>query len=328
MLIDHTFRPHNNDGWRLDVTRYYDPERLDRAKRPVVMIPGYGMNTFILNFHPTGTSMVAYLCEEGFEVWTANLRGQGGSKKIGGTLKYGFNELGLVDFPVVMDLVLDETETDTDRPDGDKVHAVGCSLGASVIYGYLAHHQTDHRFASMIAIGGPLRWDEVHPLVKFVFKSPKLAAMVPIYGTRSMAKALLPVLKKVPWLLSIYMNTDQIDLSEADELVKTVDNPNPYVNVQLAKWIKNRDLVVDGVNVTEALAQIEGLPILCILANADGIVPAAAAKSVCNIATKSCADVLEVGGEGDDWYAHADLFISEKAQETVFAPMAQWLASI
>jgi pimeloyl-ACP methyl ester carboxylesterase len=320
MLIDHTFRPHNNDGWRLDVIRYHDPEHLDRTKRPVVMIPGYGMNTFILNFHPTGTSMVAYLCEKGFEVWTANLRGQGGSKKEGGSLKYGFSELGLVDFPVVRDLVLEQTQTDKDT-----LHAIGCSLGASVLYGYLSHHQKDHRFASLVAIGGPLRWDKVHPLVKIAFKSPKLAALVPIRGTRTLARAFLPVLKKMPWLLSIYMNADQIDLSEADELVKTVDNPNPYLNVQLAKWINNRDLIVDGVNVTEALAHIENLPILCILANSDGIVPAEAAKSVCSIATGSCADVLEVGGDGDDWYAHADLFISERAQETVFEPMSQWL---
>jgi alpha-beta hydrolase superfamily lysophospholipase len=320
MLIDHTFRPYNHDGWRLDVTRYHDPKHLDRTKKPLVMIPGYGMNTFILNFHPTGASMVAYLCQEGFEVWTANLRGQGGSKREGGTLKYGFRELGLVDFPVVLDLVLDKTETQ-----GDQVHAIGCSLGASVLYGYLAHHQKDHRFASLIAIGGPLRWDKVHPAVKLVFKSPRLAALVPIRGTRTLARTFLPALKKMPWLLSIYMNANQIDLSQADELVKTVDNPNPYLNVQLAKWINNRDLVVDGVNVTEALGNIDDLPILCVLANSDGIVPAEAAKSVCKIATGCCTDVLEVGGEGDDWYAHADLFISDQAHQTVFAPMTKWL---
>lgn len=323
MLIDHTFRPSNNDGWRLDITRYYDREHFDASKKPVVMIPGYGMNTFILNFHPSGTSMVAYLCQQGFEVWTANLRGQGGSEKVGGTLKYGFRELGLVDFPVVRDVVLEETQTDAEA-----IHAVGCSLGASVLYGYLAHHQKDHQFASLTAIGGPLRWDDVHPLVKFAFQSPKVAALVPIRGTRTLARTFLPLLKKVPWLLSIYMNAGQIDLSEADELVKTVDNPNPYLNVQLAKWIKNRDLVVDGVNVTEALAHVEDLPILCLLANADGIVPAEAAKSVCSIATGSCADVLEVGGDGDNWYAHADLFISEKAQQTVFEPMSNWLSEV
>lgn len=324
MLIDHTFRPNNCDGWRLDVTRFYNPDALDRSKKPVVMIPGYGMNTFILSFHPTGASMIEYLCSKGFEVWAANLRGQGGSKKVGGTLKYGFRELGLVDLPVVLDLVLEQTMTETDAK---LVHAVGCSLGASVLYGYLAHHQKNHRFASLVAIGGPLRWDEVHPLVKFAFQSPKVAALVPIRGTRLLAKTLLPVLKKVPWLLSIYMNTDQIDLSATDEIVKTVDNPNPYLNVQIAKWINNGDLIIDGVNVSDALAHVEGLSILCLLANADGVVPVGAAKSVCSIATGSCSDVFVVGDE-ENWYAHADLFISERAQETVFAPMTNWLIEV
>lgn len=320
MLIDHTFRPDNQDGWRLDVIRYRNPDTLDPSKKPVVMIPGYGMNTFILNFHPTGESMIEYLCGKGFEVWAANLRGQGGSKKVGGTIKYGFRELGLVDFPVVRNLIAEQTHTDAET-----MHAIGCSLGATVLYAYLGHHKETHKLASLTAIGGPLRWDEVHPAVALAFKSPALASLVPIRGTRKMARALLPIIKKAPQLASIYMNASQIDLTEADELVKTVDNPNPYLNYQIARWVNEKDLVVGGINITEALADIDDLPILCVLANADGIVPAGAAKSVCKIATQSCVDVLEVGGEDDDWYAHADLFVSEKAQETVFEPLSQWL---
>ncbi|MFP4597116.1 MAG: alpha/beta hydrolase [Persicimonas sp.] len=319
MLIDQTYRPRNEDGWRLDVTRYYDPDNLNTDTKPVLMIPGYGMNTFILNFHPTGESMVQYLCRSGLEVWTANLRGQGDSEKIGGTERYGFRELALVDFPTVRDLVLAETQTGADT-----LHGVGCSLGASVLYGYLAHHLHDHQFASLTAIGGPLRWVDVHPAVKIAFKSPLIASLVPIRGTRKLAKAFLPTLKKMPWLMSLYMNVNQIDLSQTEELVKTVDNPNPYLNYQIARWINKRDMVIDGLNVTEALAELEDLPILCLLASSDGIVPAASAKSVCNIAGDCCVDVLEVGDE-EHWYAHADLFISEKAQETVFEPLANWL---
>jgi alpha-beta hydrolase superfamily lysophospholipase len=319
MIIDHTFRPNNDDGWRLDVTRFYDPDLLDSASQPVVLIPGYGMNTFILNFHPSGPSLVEYLCGRGLEVWTANLRGQGDSKKVGGNHRYGFRELGLVDFPVVRDLALSQTKTEA-----DKLHAVGCSLGATVLYAYLAHQIQDHELASMTAIGGPLRWEEVHPLVEIAFKSPALASIVPIRGTRLLARAFLPVIQKFPRLLSIYMNADQIDLSKAAELVKTVDNPNPYLNYQIARWVNERDLVVGGLNITDALAELRDLPILCVLANADGIVPAESAKSICSVASDCPVDVLEVGSE-EGWYAHADLFVSEKAQETVFEPMAEWL---
>lgn len=319
MLAEDTFHPDNGDGWRLDVTRYHDPDALDRSRAPVLMVPGYGMNTFILNFHPTGDSMVAYLCHRGFEVFTANLRGQGGSTCRGDGHRYGFRELSLIDYPTVQRLVLEETLTEADR-----LHGVGCSLGASILYAYLAHHLDSHRFASLIAIGGPLRWIEIHPAVKTAFGSPKLAAMLRIRGTRKLARTFLPMLKKAPWLLSIYMNVDQIDLSEVDKLVKTVDDPNPYLNVQIARWLDKRDLVVAGLNVTDALRGFDQVPILCLLASDDGIVPASSAKSVRDIVDPKCVDVVEVGTE-KKWYAHADLFISEEADRTVFEPMAEWL---
>ena len=38
------------------------------------------MNSFLFGFHPRGTSMELCLAEAGFEVWSLNLRAQGGSR--------------------------------------------------------------------------------------------------------------------------------------------------------------------------------------------------------------------------------------------------------
>ena len=322
MLHEQRFRPTNGAGWRLEVRRYHNSEHLDPGRAPIVMVPGYGMNSFILNFHPTDVSMVEHLCLEGFEVWTANLRGQGGSELITGTQQYGFRELALTDVPRVLELAREETKTDA-----ESFHAIGCSLGASVVYAYLAPHPKSHGLESLVAIGGPLRWDDVHPLMRAAFSSSTLAGLLPIKGTRMAARALLPVLEKVPQLLSIYMNANQIDLSQADELVKTVDDPNPYLNRQIANWIQKRDLVVGGRNVTDAIGAVEDLPILCLLANKDGIVPEAAALSITRAYDPDLVDTMVVGGDGDDWYAHADLFIAETAREQVFVPMAGWIGA-
>jgi alpha-beta hydrolase superfamily lysophospholipase len=333
MLIQQSFRPETPDGWRLDVTCFRDSTNFDPAKKPVLMIPGYAMNTFILNFHPTGLSMIEYLCASGFEVWAANLRGQGASKQVVSKssrraalrqlalgAKYGFRELGLVDIPAVRDFVLEKSKTAA-----DEVHAIGCSLGATILYAYLAHHPRDHKLATLTAVGGPLRWDDVHPLVEVAFTLPALAGIVPIRGTRKLARRFLPIARRVPGVLSVYMNTAQVDLDHSDQMVRTVENPAPYLNYQIARWVQNRDLIVDGLNVTEALADVEDLPILCLFANADGIVPAAAARSVCSIADSCRTEVVEVGGDEGDWCAHADLFVSENAQELVFEPMSRWL---
>jgi len=314
------YRPSTTDGWQLELKQTFDRDRLNPSLRPLLLVPGYGMNTFILGFHPTGKSLEQYFVDAGFEVWSANLRGQGGSRRTGGRSGYGFAELALVDLPTVMGVVRGKTKTGQDRID-----VVGCSLGASILYTFLAHHLDDHGLGSLVSIGGPLRWDTVHPAVKIAFASPRLVSAVPIVGTRRLARVVLPVVKHMPGLLSIYMNAAICDLSQADQMVRTVDNPNRRLNVQIAKWIAARDLIVDGRNVTEAMASIDR-PLMCVLANADGIVTPESALSVRTAMPDGLVDVLTVGDDRT-WFAHADLFVSEHAQERVFEPLRFWLVS-
>ena len=75
-----------------------------------------------------------------------------------------------------------------------------------------------------------------------------------------------------------------------------------------------------------ALPRVVGPDVLCVLANRDGIVPPAAARSVETILGADRVHVLEVG-EDDAWYAHADLFIGDTCQQDVFEPMRAWLAA-
>ena len=309
----------NGEGWQLELQRFHVEGALDPTRRPLLMIPGYAMNTFILGFHPTDRSMVEHLAMDGFEVWTANLRGQGGSERgPRAGRRYGMGELALVDLPRVLEAVRADT-----RAAGPTVDLVGCSLGASLVYAYLAHHPDDHGVGAMIAIGGPLRWVEVHPAMAMAFKSPRLAGLLPIVGTRAMARCALPIVKHVPPLLSIYMNARRVDLSRPDLLVNTVDDPVPYINRQVARWVRDRDLVVRGLNITEGMRRVD-LPVLVVLANRDGIVPAATARSVADLMPAHRVQVLEVG-EGERWYAHADLFIGVDARRQVFEPMSAWL---
>src|SRR5690606_12788895 len=93
---------------------------------------------------------------------------------------------------------------------------------------------------------------------------------------------------------SLYMNPKIIDLSAADELVKTIDDPSSHLTRQIAHWIRNRDLVVDGLDVTRALRKVKN-PLMCILANQDGIVTPESALSVFDHIGSHEVDLLRVG---------------------------------
>ncbi len=297
------------------------PQALRPALRPLLIIPGYGMNAFIFGYHPRGTSMERSLAEAGFEVWSANLRNQGPSRRERpGAPPPSLRAFAEVDVPTAIAGVLARTKSR-----GDRVDAIGASLGGSLLYAHMAL-QPDHRVGSVVAIGSPLRWVQTHPLVRVVFGSRTVASSLRMRGTRTLATLALPFLARVPSVLSIYMNTNLTDVRHARELTKTIEDPHPRVNADIAKWIAAKDMVLRGTNVTTALARERG-PVLVVLANRDGIVPVPSAASVEEAwGDPDAVDRLEVGDD-ESWYAHADLFVGDPAPQTVFAPMARWLAA-
>ncbi|HJL19011.1 MAG TPA: alpha/beta fold hydrolase [Sandaracinaceae bacterium LLY-WYZ-13_1] len=310
---------HTDDGWRLQLTRTAHRGRVDPARRPVVIVPGYGMNGFIFGFHPRGTSLVRHLADAGLEVWVANLRGQGASAPRspdapGPSLRAYAEQ----DLRAAIDAVLGHTEGRADAVD-----VLGASLGGSIAYAHLALER-DARIGALVTVGSPLRWTDVPLLLRVPFRSPRLASLVRVRGTRRLAGLALPVATRVPALLSLYMNTANVDLDHAEVMVRTVEDPHPRVNADIAKWLNASDMVLRGVNVTEALAGRRE-PLLVVLANRDGIVPEGAALSVRDAWGGGDVETLRIGDD-EGWYAHADLFVGDEAPARVFEPIRRWLA--
>lgn len=307
-----------SDDWELELKRTVAPSALKAQALPVLFVPGYGMNNFILGFHPKGTSLEGSLARAGYEVWSVNMRGQGGARpKRRSAPGPSISAFVFEDVPRAIEAVLEHTRTQHER-----LVLAGCSLGGTVVYAY-AGLKRDPRVAGLVTIGGPLRWDKVHPVLKVLYASPKLVGKVQLKGARQLARHVLPVAARIPKVLDLYMNTKQIDLSRASEMTQTVDDLFPGVNEEIARWIQTRDLLLQGENVTDAVRRLE-LPLLIVLANKDGIVPAESVLPARDVWGGTQVQVLEVGDERN-WYAHADLFISHRAPEMVFDPMARWL---
>jgi pimeloyl-ACP methyl ester carboxylesterase len=307
----------NKCGHELAVRRVASAPSVKGAK-PVIIVPGYGMNSFIFGFHPAERSLEATLAHHGLVVYSADLRGQGHSRRDPGTSdEYGMAELAIDDIGAVIDHV-------RAREGAEKVDLVGCSLGTSLAFGHLAHRGTD-KVGTFVSLGGLVRWVEIAPVLKVAFAWPALVGMVKMQNTRKFARHALPfVTRTFPRLLSLYVNASSSDLARASEMVQTVEDPHAGINREIAEWIGRRDLILRGVNVSAAIESMAN-PLMCVVAKEDGIVPEATARDVYERMGTRDKELLVIGGDPTHPIAHADLFLSKGAEARVFSPIAKFL---
>jgi len=319
-MSDH-FLVDNKAGWRLAMTRTPPAAGATPAKRPVLIVPGYGMNSFIFGYHPRGPSLVDCLAARGLEVWTVDLRGQGRSIRAKGTNKYGLADLAIDDLGAAIAHVVANSPLRSSTID-----LIGCSLGTALAFAHVACVPTAPVHA-IVSMAGLVTWKGAHPLVKVAFSSPRLVGLMRMRNTRQIVRFALPVVTKVaPSLLSVYVNHKSTDLSDYAKLVQTVEDPHPVINREIAQWIQRGDLVLRGVNVSQKLASLKH-PFFCVVANDDGIVLPVTSRHTYDVIGSEVKRLLEVG-DADQRIAHADLFICHGAQERIFAPIADFLLEV
>ncbi len=312
----HVYFVPNEQGWVLEVKKCMGTSKGRIRRNPIVIVPGYGMNSFIFGYHPEGLSMESYLQKRGFEVWSVNLREQGGSRNEGGSRRYGLKDLGTVDLKAAINFILKHTETGAKQVD-----LIGCSLGGTISFIYNSFVPRP-KVGSIVAIGSPLRWESMHSLLKYAFSIPWLVGLIQVKNIRTWLRVLAPLILKTS-LSKLYLHKEMVDTKHLELFFETVEDPNRYINAELARWMKNKDLILDGKNLTKALHKMKN-PILCVLSNADGIVPPLTALSAHEVAGSMIKETLLVGTEKLR-FAHADLFISHQAHDMVFRPIADWL---
>ncbi|MBL8606881.1 MAG: alpha/beta fold hydrolase [Myxococcales bacterium] len=308
----------NERGHHLAV-RLRRPATPKPGAAPAVLLPGYGMNSFIFGFHPSGESLEEYLAARGIETWVCDLRGQGQSTRTWGDTRATLRDLAVEDVGAVLAEVVRRSATGRDQ-----VNVVGCSMGAALAFGHVAV-RPEAPVRALVSLAGAVTWVKAHPLVRAAFASPTLAGAVKIKNTRAAARVLFPTLIKLaPWALSPYLRAETTDASRSDEMVQTVEDPTPELNREVARWIKGKDLVIDGVNVTHAMRAMRH-PMLCVLANQDGIVPPETARAPYDVIGSTDKELVCVGDRAAP-FAHGDLFVGTGAQEKVFSHIARFLA--
>jgi pimeloyl-ACP methyl ester carboxylesterase len=303
-------------GWKLGLKRVR-PQGTP-VGRPLLIVPGYQMNSSVFGFHPNGLSLEEHLASRGIEVWSVDLRGQGRSRRTYGSDDFGLAELAVEDLGAAIAYVRGVTRA-------PKVDVLGCSLGTALAFAHLACVPGARDVVgAVVAMGGVVTWAHVNRALRMVGRAPWLVGQLKMRGTRRLARAALPVITRVaPRLLSFYLNIESTDTSRPDGMVATVEDPNPVMNRQIARWMVKRELIVRGVNVSRELPKMT-LPFLCVIGLQDGVVPPATSRDLYEAIGSTDKALVEVG-EPHAPIAHADLFLARRAPELVFEPIAQWL---
>lgn len=157
-----SLRIQTEDGWGLAMRRI--PAEGPVRGRPVLLIPGLASGDVSLVLDPDH-SLAFWLADHGREVWTVALRGTGASDHAnaaaGRPSGYGFDTLWREDFRAALRTVRQHTGE-------DEVDVVAYSLGALLLYAYLA--EDGEGIGAAVALAGPTRMDRAGPWLKTLAK--------------------------------------------------------------------------------------------------------------------------------------------------------------
>lgn len=301
------------DGWELTLRRGLRAGR-PAPGPPVLLVPGYGMNASIFDFHPGGPSFLEHLYDAGFDPWTVDLRGTSTSRPPRSDHRVTLSGQAWTDVPAALQRVAEVSG----HP---RVHAIGCSLGGALLYAHVG--RDEHLVDKLVTMGTPLAWRDLALPHKAFRAAGHLVGALPVRGTRLAARTALPLLARVaPDLLSFYLNPRVTDTTNPGRLAGTVEDPHPDISRNLARWMRDEHLALDAHHVTEGLGRFSR-PLMVVVAEGDGIVPPTVSE-VAMTATGGPATLLRVG-HPEHRVSHVDLFIGDHVHDAVYAPITDWL---
>jgi pimeloyl-ACP methyl ester carboxylesterase len=308
------------DGWSLALHRRRP--RGEVRPVPVLLLHGIAANHACMDFGMDRLSLAAHLAEAGFDCFSLDLRGHGGSRPAGrARRRWSFDTYVEEDVPAAVEAVLRATGA-------RQVAIVGHSQGA--LLGMAACAALRDRVAALVAIAGP-----VH------FQTQRLLAFAARFGfvwggklNRFLARSFAPFagwwhppVSQVAW------NANNVDGPVYRRvLVNVVEDIPLGVLRQFGDWIRtdtwrSRDGAVDYRAALPACRQ----PALFVAAVDDVIAPPGVVRAAYEAwGAAPAAKALFVAGRQSGCeceYGHSDLLFGRSAPDDVFPHIASWLAS-
>ncbi len=314
------------DGWRIAI-HYYAP-RGEKVGKPVILCHGMASNRFRFDLK-NGPSLAEFLRNQNREVWVAELRGSGYSRRSGfllsdSPLNWGFDDHLNYDVKAIIEHVIRET-------DADSVHWIGHSMGGMLIEAHLAREEPS-AVASALALGSPTDFSEMgNHAFRYALKMRWMLKIVPFNPLIPLAKCFLPLAKLAPGFLSIFFCLENIEWRMARKIsaIGAELVSSSVLWLDMARFLSEEKFADPfGRSYLEGF-DASRIPLLAICGTKDLMAPEKAVLSICKAETSNSVRESVVLGKRTGFlhdYGHMDILIGDRAREEVFPIIESWLA--
>lgn len=313
------------DDWRIAL--YHYPAASRRCETPVLLCHGLGANRFNFDLGPE-VSLARYLQQEGFDVWSIDLRGRGSSGRCArgercSGITHVFDDYVREDAWAAIRHILGETGA-------SQVHWIGHSMGGLVLYAVLQGEEAES-IASGVAIASPgccthmgrASLSHVLSCVLRVFPRIHLSFL---------AAGLAPLIARIRLPgEAVFLNRDNVEIGPVERALcyLAADVSRGEVS-QLLDWMKNGDFRTydKGTSYEQNLRKVRR-PLLFIAGAKDYLVPPASVAAAYDRIASDRKDFLVFGrdqGQEED-YGHGDLLMGKNVRREVFPRILEWLVS-
>lgn len=313
------------DDWRIAL--YHYPAASRRFETPILLCHGLGANRFNFDLGPE-VSLARYLQEEGFDVWSMDLRGRGNSGRCargercsGNT--HVFDDYAREDAGAAVRHVLGETGA-------SRVHWIGHSMGGLVLYAFLQGEEAES-IASGVAIASPGSYAHMgrtslsHVLFYVLRVFPRIHLSF-------LAAGLAPLIARIRFPgEAFFLNRDNVETETVERslcyLVADVSRGEIH---QFLDWMKSGDFRTydKGTSYEQNFRKVRR-PLLLIAGAKDYLVPPASVAAAYDRIASDRKDFLVLGrdqGQEED-YGHGDLLMGKNVRREVFPRILEWLVS-
>lgn len=307
------------DGWRLAVYARRTTQR--RFKEPILLCHGLAANRHSFDFEPP-YSLSHYLAEAGFDCFTVEWRGTGGSRRPPrgrrGT-DFTVDDHIAQDGPALLELALRETGA-------SRAFWLGHSLGGLIGYGMA---QTDPRLGGLVAMGAPVFF-KFEPFMRVLLDLGVKAAWPFSFRNEWVSAGLAPFLGYVTLPLSdVVINPQHIPPAVQRRVyANMMSSISRKVLLQLQDWISH-DAFRSFDRTRNWRAGISGLtlPVLVTGGSSDQLAPPECLKAQHALLTAEDRTLHVFGRDRGDRmdYGHADLLFGEGAPSEVYPLVRTWL---